>query len=113
MYSVPGRSVHRFLHARLHVWQPMHLSRWNTMETWARTFMSSPLSLPLRAALQLADEHVSVADAGWRAVIVETVGVLRVCACAQDQIQPHPHQGVRATALLLIPDGRLRPSYWT
>src|SRR5665811_1673604 len=31
MYSAPLRSVQMFLQARLHVWQPMHLSRWNTI----------------------------------------------------------------------------------
>src|SRR3972149_7906447 len=39
MYSVPLRSVHKFLQEMLQVWQPMHLSRWNIMETCARTFM--------------------------------------------------------------------------
>src|ERR1035438_8788729 len=33
MYSAPLRSVQMFLQARLHVWQPMHLSRWNTIDT--------------------------------------------------------------------------------
>src|SRR5512142_2246965 len=41
MYSVPLRSVQMFLHAIEHVWQPMHLSRWNTIEIWLRTSMSS------------------------------------------------------------------------
>ncbi len=31
-YSMPRRSVHWFLQATLQVWQPMHLSRWNTVE---------------------------------------------------------------------------------
>ena len=39
MYSVPGRSVHTFLQAMLQVWQPMHLSRWKTIEICERTFM--------------------------------------------------------------------------
>ena len=33
MYSVPLRSVQMLLHAIEHVWHPMHLSRWNTIET--------------------------------------------------------------------------------
>src|SRR5215475_6908630 len=39
MYSVPLRSVQMFLQAILHVWQPMHLSRWNTIATCERTFI--------------------------------------------------------------------------
>ena len=39
MYSAPLRSVQMFLQAMLQVWQPMHLSRWNTIDTCARTFM--------------------------------------------------------------------------
>src|SRR5215470_3260878 len=41
MYSVPRRSIQMFLHAIEQVWQPMHLSRWNTIETCERTFISS------------------------------------------------------------------------
>src|ERR1019366_4488937 len=41
MYSVPLRSVQMFLKAIEQVWQPMHLSRWNTIETCERTFMVS------------------------------------------------------------------------
>src|SRR3972149_8703142 len=37
MYSVPRRSVQMFLQAMLHVWHPMHLSRWKTIETCALT----------------------------------------------------------------------------
>jgi hypothetical protein len=33
MYSDPLRSVHTFLQAMLHVWHPMHLSRWKTIDT--------------------------------------------------------------------------------
>jgi len=39
MYSAPLRSVHTFLQATLHVWHPMHLSKWNTIEIWDRTFI--------------------------------------------------------------------------
>src|SRR5215471_778013 len=39
MYSAPLRSVQMFLQAMLHVWQPMHLSRWKTIATCDRTFM--------------------------------------------------------------------------
>jgi len=42
MYSAPRRSVHTFLQETLQVWQPMHLSRWNTIETCARTSISPP-----------------------------------------------------------------------
>src|SRR5215510_1316687 len=40
MYSVPLRSVQMFLQAIEQVWQPMHLSRWNTIEICERTSMS-------------------------------------------------------------------------
>src|SRR3990170_7971874 len=40
MYSVPLRSVQMLLQDTLQVWQPMHLSRWNTVDTWARIFMT-------------------------------------------------------------------------
>src|SRR5512146_955004 len=49
MYSVPLRSVQMFLHAMLQVWQPMHLSRWNTIATCERTSMArlpAPGGLP-------------------------------------------------------------------
>src|SRR5512146_631382 len=39
MYSVPLRSVQMFLQAMEQVWQPMHLSRWNTIEICDRTFI--------------------------------------------------------------------------
>ena len=45
MYSAPLRSVQMFLQAIEHVWQPMHLSRWNTIDTCARISMP-PLSVP-------------------------------------------------------------------
>ena len=38
-YSMPSREVHTFLQVTEQVWQPMHLSRFNTMAIWARTFM--------------------------------------------------------------------------
>ena len=34
MYSAPLRSVQMFLHAIEHVWQPMHLSRWNRITSY-------------------------------------------------------------------------------
>src|SRR5215469_14548662 len=52
MYSVPARSVQRFLQAKLQVWQPMHLSRWKTMETCARTFILPPNLSPTVACLR-------------------------------------------------------------
>ena len=49
MYSVPLRSVQMFLQAMLQVWQPMHLSRWNTIEICARTSMMSSLLTSCRS----------------------------------------------------------------
>src|SRR5512138_1823764 len=42
MYSVPLRSVQMFLQAMEQVWQPMHLSRWKTIEICERTFIALP-----------------------------------------------------------------------
>src|SRR3990170_8940539 len=44
MYSVPLRSVQMFLQAIEQVWQPMHLSRWKTIEICERTFIAVLLS---------------------------------------------------------------------
>ena len=37
MYSAPGRFVQTLLHVTEHVWHPMHLSRFMTIATCART----------------------------------------------------------------------------
>src|SRR5512142_2096568 len=78
MHPVPLRSVQMFLQAMEQVWQPMHLSRWNTIEICDRTFIviSSP-RLPLEFR-QLAHEHVGVAIAPGRAPIIEVVSELAV-----------------------------------
>ncbi|CAB3810779.1 hypothetical protein LMG28688_07291 [Paraburkholderia caffeinitolerans] len=39
-YSMPSRLVQTFLQVTEHVWQPMHLSRFNTIAICARTFMT-------------------------------------------------------------------------
>src|SRR5512146_724001 len=39
-YSTPSRLVHTFLQVTEQVWQPMHLSRFRTIATWARTFIT-------------------------------------------------------------------------
>jgi len=44
MYSAPGRFVQTFLQVIEQVWQPMHLSRFITMQTCALIFM--PNNLP-------------------------------------------------------------------
>src|SRR5581483_2378931 len=98
MYSVPGRSVHRFLQARLQVWQPMHLSRWNTMEICARTFMRAPLSIALRFALQFVDDHIGVAIGGRRPVVVEAIAILRVTSGRQHRLEPHAGNAVGPSA---------------
>ena len=40
IYSAPERLVHTFLQVTLHVWHPMHLSRFITMPIWALTRIS-------------------------------------------------------------------------
>src|SRR5512145_1984163 len=52
MYSAPRRSVQMFLQEMLQAWQPMHLSRLNTITSWARTSIGSPP--------QLSDDDVAV-----------------------------------------------------
>src|SRR5215469_6931008 len=42
IYSAPRRSVQMFLQAMLHVWHPMHLSRWNTIAICDLTSISFP-----------------------------------------------------------------------
>ncbi len=37
MYSVPARLVQACLQVTEHVWQPMHLSRFITIDIWAMT----------------------------------------------------------------------------
>src|SRR6516165_7812405 len=54
MYSAPLRSVQMFLQAMLHVWQPMHLSRWKTIEICMRTSMGDS-SIPEGAGLSPAE----------------------------------------------------------
>src|ERR1051326_2833554 len=98
MYSVPGRSVHRFLQAKLHVWHPMHLSRWNTIEICERTFISESSSIPLWLALQFVDDHVRIAIGGRRPVIVEPVAILRVASGHQHGLEPHASYAVGSSA---------------
>src|ERR1051326_8142869 len=79
-YSVPGRLVHTCLQVTEHVWQPMHLSRFITIATWAMT-LTGPLR---RAALELhllraaPDDGDLVALVAGRAVVVERVAELAV-----------------------------------
>src|SRR5579872_33446 len=94
MYSVPGRSVQRFLQARLQVWHPMHLSRWNTMEICERTFITESSSIPLRLALQFVDDHVRIAIGGRRPVIVESIAILCVASGHQHGLEPHARDAV-------------------
>src|SRR5574337_552077 len=95
MYSVPRRSVQMFLQAMLHVWHPMHLSRWNTMAICERTFI--PVLLPSPPELRkLADEDVGVAVAARRAPVVEVEGELPAAADHQVRLQAGPRQAVVA-----------------
>src|SRR5690242_21643125 len=99
MYSAPGRLVHRFLHARLHVWHPMHLSRWNTIETCERTFMSGSLcGSPFRFSRQFANDRIRVPVGGRGAIIVEVVTMLGITANHQYRLQAQTRHAVGATA---------------
>src|SRR5512135_1277966 len=91
MYSAPFRSVQTFLQAIEQVWQPMHLSRWKTIETCERTSIDVLLQLHL---VQLLDAHRRVAVDPGRAPVVEVVGELAVAAHHQDGLQAHARQRV-------------------
>src|SRR5512136_307840 len=71
MYSAPLRLVQTFLQGMLQVWQPMHLSRFNTIASWALIFI--PLDLP---GLAHHDHLVALGADG--AVVVEAVAELGV-----------------------------------
>src|SRR3990172_8325516 len=99
MYSVPLRSVQIFLQAMLQVWQPMHLSRWNTMEICERTFIVALLvgsCLPFQLR-QLADQDVGIAIHSGRPPVIEMVGKLAVSTHHQIGLEPHSGQAVVAT----------------
>src|SRR6185437_17035602 len=107
MYSVPGRSVQRFLQARLHVWHPMHLSRWKTIETCERMFMRDPFLIPLGLALQLMNQHVGVAICTGRTVIVEAIAIVRITSGHQNGFQPHSGDAVGPATAPVFADWRL------
>src|SRR5208282_1061342 len=95
MYSVPRRSVQIFLQAMLHVWQPMHLSRWKTMETCERIFIAVLLRSPFEFG-QFAHKDVRIAVAADRSPIVEVVRELAVAADHQVGFQPRARKGIVA-----------------
>src|SRR5581483_10900022 len=67
----------------------MHLSRWNTMEICARTFMCASLSVPLRFTLQFVDNHVRVTIGGRRSVVVKAIAILRIASGHEYRLEPH------------------------
>src|SRR5512134_534703 len=86
MYSAPRRSVQMFLQEILHVWHPMHLSRWNAITCWARTSIASPP--------QLSDDDIAVAVHPGRSPVVEVVAELGVPAEHQRRLEADPGQAV-------------------
>src|SRR5437867_2669857 len=106
MYSVPLRSVQMFLQAMLQVWQPMHLSRWNTIATCERTFIafsSSPLQIR-----QLAHQDVRVAIAARGSPIVEMKTELAVAAHHQIRLQAYAREAVVPAGAFVISHRRFR-----
>src|SRR5512136_520940 len=71
MYSAPARLVQTFLQGMLHVWQPMHLSRFMTMANCALIF------IPLHLMRFPYDDHLVPLRTGG-AVVVEAVAQLSV-----------------------------------
>lgn len=66
MYSAPGLFVHVFLHVTLHVWQPMHLSKFITIPICALIF--KPIHL-----VQFPDCNIEIALISNWSIVVETV----------------------------------------
>src|SRR5215472_6559041 len=105
MYSVPLRSVQMFLQAIEQVWQPMHLSRWNTIETCERTFMIVfPSLVRVRGSngspfqfWKLAHQHMSVSVASRRSPIVEVKSKLPISAGHQVRLQTCSSEAVVAS----------------
>ena len=56
-YSVPGRFVHTCLHVTEQVWHPMHLSRFITIATCARTCISKSTS-PVRLRTTVTESRL-------------------------------------------------------
>src|SRR5512144_1913322 len=90
MYSAPCRSVQMFLHEMLQAWHPMHLSRLNTITSWARTSIASPP--------QLSDDDMAVAVHSGRPPVVEVIAELGVSAEHQRRFQADTGQAVVHTA---------------
>ena len=74
-YSVPGRLVHTCLQVTEQVWQPMHLSRFITIATWARTRISTSTSW-LRLRTTVTESRLEPG----RAVVVRAPRQLGVAA---------------------------------
>src|SRR3989304_1390359 len=82
MYSAPRRSVQMFLQEMLQVWHPMHLSRWHTITSGARTSIASPP--------QLSYDDMAVAVHPGRPPVVEVVAELGVSAEHQRRLETGP-----------------------
>src|SRR5215831_15931158 len=128
-YSRPGRLVQTCLQVTEQVWQPMHLSRFITMATWAITLIAglrpvrgqgaeaAPREQSARAAPRArspvlhvlgpaADHRDLVALAAGRAVVVERPGQLPVAA---DHVGWLDHQVGQRVVTAAVPPGDLRP----
>src|SRR5512134_1139930 len=86
MYSAPRRSVQMFLQEMLHVWQPRHLSRLNTITSCARTSIALPP--------QLSDDDVAVAVHPGRPPVVEVVAELGIAAEHERRFEADAGQAV-------------------
>src|SRR5690606_37767725 len=90
----PSRFVHAVLHVTLHVWQPMHLSRFMTIATCALIF--KPVDL-----LHLADRHVFITLVSDRSVIIESVTQLSITADHLRRFHMDTSRCIMASAPLL------------
>src|SRR5215469_3977815 len=119
-YSRPGRLVQTCLQVTEQVWQPMHLSRFITMATWAITLIAGlrpargraaraaprAVSLVLHVLGPAADDRDLVALASGRSVVVERPGQLPVAA---DHVGGLDHQVGQRVVPAAVPPGDLRP----
>src|SRR5579875_3091451 len=98
-YSVPGRLVQTCLHVTEQVRQPMHLSRFITIATWAMILIAGCSASELHLLGAAPDHRDLVALAAGRAVVVEREGLLAVPADHVGRLDDQPGKRVVRAAV--------------
>src|SRR5699024_897955 len=75
IYSAPGRLVHTLLHVTLHVWQPIHLSKFMTMPNCALIF--KPIHL---ISIHFSYRYLFITLVAGRSIVIEAVTELCITA---------------------------------